>query len=188
MSVIPELSERDALMVEDVQLDFCPGGALPVEEGDQVVEVINKWTEAALSGGAALYFSRDWHPRTHPSFQDQGGLWPAHCVQDSEGAAFHPDLNVPETSVIVTKGTRFDRDQYSSFDETGLAAEMRRRGVKHIWIGGLALDFCVRATTLDARKEGFDVSLILDATRHIAPESGAEALEEMRRAGVRVLE
>jgi len=186
MGQIPQFASSDALLVEDVQIDFCPGGALPIEHGDEVVGVLNEWIEAAVRAGAPVYYSRDWHPKEHPSFKEQGGEWPPHCIQDSGGAAFHPDLLVPEDAIIVTKGTRFDRDQYSSFDQTGLTAEMKRRGVKRMWIGGLAQDVCVRASALDARKAGLEVILIMEATRPITPESGAKALEEMRAAGVRI--
>lgn len=187
MGKTPEFTHSDALLVVDVQLDFCPGGALPIEHGDEVVSVLNEWVEAAAGAGAPVYFSRDWHPRTHLSFREQGGEWPPHCIQDTDGASFHPDLVVPGDAVVVTKGTRFDQDQYSAFDQTGLAVELKRRGVKRLWIGGLALDVCVRATALDAEKEGFGVSLILGATRPVTPEGGTNAVEEMRRSGIRIL-
>jgi nicotinamidase/pyrazinamidase len=106
-------------------------------------------------------------------------------VQDSPGARFHPGLRLPESTVIVTKGVRFDRDQYSAFDETGLAIEMRARGVQRLWVGGLAQDVCVRATVLDARRHGFEVIVLTDGTRPVTPIGGREANEEMRRAGAR---
>jgi len=121
MGNTPEYASSDALLVVDVQIDFCPGGALPIEHGDEVVGVLNEWIEAAGRAGAPIYLSRDWHPKVHLSFREQGGEWPPHCIQDSEGARFHPDLLVPEDGVVVTKVTRFDQDQYSSVDQTGLA-------------------------------------------------------------------
>lgn len=178
----------DALLVVDIQNDFCPGGALPIEEGDAVIPVLNEWIEAAREAGSPIYVSRDWHPRDHLSFAEEGGDWPAHCVQDTKGAAFHPDLAVPESAVVLTKGTRFDKDQYSAFDETGLAAELKKRDVHRIWIGGLALDVCVRATALDACKAGFEIHLIKAATRPVTPEGGADALKELKRAGIIVEE
>ena len=116
----------DALLIIDVQNDFCPGGALPIPEGDQVVPVLNAWIDAASQAGIPVYLSRDWHPKHHPSFTEEGGLWPVHCLQDTPGAAFHPGLRVPPEAVIVTKGTRFDQDQNSAFDQTGLAVHLRK--------------------------------------------------------------
>jgi nicotinamidase/pyrazinamidase len=130
-----------------------------------------------------MYASRDWHPVRHLSFVESGGQWPPHCLQDSGGARFHPDLQLPDSAILVTKGVRFDRDQYSAFDETGLATEMRAKSVKRVWVGGLAQDVCVRATVLDARREGFDAIVIADGTRPVTPTGGETAIEEMRRAG-----
>lgn len=180
--------KSDALLIVDVQNDFCPGGALPIEQGGAVVPILNEWIDAAVKTGIPIYASRDWHPAAHLSFTPEGGIWPPHCVQDTEGAAFHPDLSLSAGTVLVTKGARFDKDQYSAFDETGLATELKKRDVCRIWIGGLALDVCVRATALDARKAGFEVHLIRAATRPVTPEGGADALKELKRAGVIVEE
>jgi len=179
------LQPGDALIVVDVQIDFCPGGALPIDGGGAVVPVLNRWLEAASQAGVPVYASRDWHPAQHLSFKESGGLWPSHCLQDSEGARFHPALRLPASTVLVTKGVRFDRDQYSAFDETGLATELRRAGARRVWIGGLAQDVCVRATVLGARKEGFETIVISDATRPVTRDGGIEATEEMRQAGAR---
>ncbi|RDD60566.1 nicotinamidase [Ferruginivarius sediminum] len=179
-----ELTQGDALLVVDVQNDFCPDGALPVPRGDEVVPVLNDWVAAAREAGAQVYASRDWHPRDHISFESQGGPWPVHCVQDTEGAAFHRDLKLPDDVIVVTKGTRFDQDQYSAFDQTGFAEELKRKGIGRVWIGGLAEDVCVRATALDARKQGFDVHVVLDATRAITDESKRSTEDELKEAGV----
>jgi len=173
----------DALLVIDVQNDFCPGGALPIEAGDRVVPVLNRWLRAARERGIPVYASRDWHPRGHPSFVEAGGEWPAHCVQDTEGAAFHADLELPADVVLVAKGVRFDIDQYSVFNETGLEERLRRDGVRRLWVGGLALDVCVRATVLDALRAGLEVHVLVDATRSVAAEGGRSALDEMKEAG-----
>lgn len=178
------LQTGDTVLIVDVQNDFCPGGALPIPDGDRVVGPLSVWTAAAAHRGLRVYASRDWHPIHHPSFKAHGGIWPVHCLQDSEGARFHPDLVLVEGTVVVTKGTRFDRDQYSAFDETGLAAELRLRGVRRLWVGGLAQDVCVRATVLDARTAGFEVVVIEDATLPVTPEGGVRARDDMRRAGV----
>ena len=177
------LRQGDALIVVDVQRDFCPGGALPIERGDEVVPVLNRWLEAAGAAGIPVYASRDWHPVRHPSFTEFGGSWPVHCLQDTDGARFHPRLALPASAVVVTKGVRFDRDQHSAFDGTGLAAELRRRGITRLWIGGLAEDVCVRATVLDARREGLDAVVIADATLPVTAQGGETASREMRRAG-----
>jgi nicotinamidase/pyrazinamidase len=177
------LRAGDALIVVDVQVDFCPGGALPIEGGDAVVPVLNRWLSAADAAGVPVYLSRDWHPAHHLSFRESGGEWPVHCLQDSPGARFHPDLKLPPSAIVVTKGTRFDRDQYSAFDETGLATELRRRGVRRVWIGGLAQDVCVQATVLDARRERFDAVVIADATRPVTAAGGERASEAMQEAG-----
>lgn len=174
---------HDALIVVDVQRDFCPGGALPIPDGHAVVPVINRWIGAAEAAGVPVYFSRDWHPRGHLSFREQGGAWPEHCVQNTEGAAFHPDLKPSPSLRIVTKGDRTDKDQYSAFDETGLGAELGRAGVRRVWVAGLAEDVCVRATVLDALAQGFEVRLIGAGTRPVTVEGGQTARQQMRAAG-----
>ncbi|SDF60587.1 nicotinamidase/pyrazinamidase [Limimonas halophila] len=182
-----DLTQGDAVVAVDVQNDFCPGGALEVPEGDRVVDTLNTWMAAARDAGAHVYASRDWHPRDHISFQPQGGPWPVHCVQDTTGAAFHPYLRLPEDTIVVTKGTRFDKDQYSAFDETGFAEELKRHGIERLWIGGLAEDVCVRATALDAAKHGFTVHVLTEATRAISAESREKTEAELKDAGVLVL-
>lgn len=178
------LREGDAIVVVDVQNDFCPGGALPIPDGDRVVPVLNAWIAGAERVGVPVYASRDWHPRGHPSFEGEGGKWPVHCVQDTPGAAFHPALKLPDSKVVVTKGTRFDRDQYSAFDGTGLDTRLQRDGVRRLLLGGLAQDVCVRATALDARRLGYEVVLIPGASLPVTAEGGVEALREMRDQAV----
>lgn len=187
MSETYESMQRgDALLIVDVQNDFCPGGALPIEAGDEVIPVLNGCIDAALDKDLPIYASRDWHPARHPSFAERGGPWPPHCVQDTEGARYHPNLKLPASTVKVTKGVRFDQDQNSAFDQTGLAVQLRRDGVTRLWVGGLAEDVCVRASVLDALKEGFDVVLIENATRPVTADGGRRALREMRDAGAHI--
>lgn len=181
-----ELKSGDALIIVDVQNDFCPGGALPIDRGDEVVPVLNDWIAAAEVGNTPIYASRDYHPLGHMSFDESGGPWPLHCIQDSDGAQFHPDLNLPSDATVVTKGVRLDQDQNSAFDQTGLATELKKHRVERVFVGGLAEDVCVLATALDGRKEGFDVVLIQDATRPVTAEGGASARQQMRDAGVRL--
>ena len=178
-----EMQPGDALIVVDVQNDFCPGGALPIDNGDAVVPVLNRWLAAAREKDIPVYASRDWHPAGHISFRERGGDWPPHCLQDTTGAAFHPDLELPAGTVKVTKGVRFDQDQNSAFDQTGLAEQLRRDGSRRLWIGGLAQDVCVLATVLDACREGFDTRVILDATRPVTAAGGEEACRKMCEAG-----
>lgn len=183
--MMPALGPRDAVLVVDVQNDFCLGGALAVPRGDEVVPVLNTWMERGLRSGAAVYATRDWHPSNHSSFQPFGGPWPVHCVQNTHGAAFHPLLRLPDTVIVVSKGVQPQDQGYSMFEDTGLAAMLRASGVRRLWVGGLALDYCVRATVLDGIREGFEVHLILHATRpvdvHVG--DGERALEQMHEAG-----
>ncbi len=182
---LPELSSSDGLLIVDVQNDFCPGGALPVAEGERVVPVLNCWIDAARRGHAMIVASRDWHPRNHISFHERGGPWPVHCVQDTPGAAFRSDLHLPADAVIRSKGTATDKDNYSPFEATDLADILRRGCVRRLWVGGLAQDYCVRATVLDALAAGFEVHVILDATRavNVQPGDGQRALDVMRAHG-----
>ncbi len=181
------LKTGDALLVVDVQNDFCPGGALAIEEGDEVVPVLNHWLAAAAKADIPVFASRDWHPAGHISFESRGGPWPPHCLQDSEGARFHPELQLPEDVIKVTKGVRFDQDQYSAFDQTGLADELAARDVSRVWVGGLALDVCVQATAREARSHGFEVMLIESATRPVSAADGEAAIRRLREKGVEVL-
>ena len=177
-------SNRDALLLVDVQNDFFPGGALPVPDGDAIIPVVNAWIDAAQKARLPILASRDWHPRHHPSFTDAGGPWPIHCLQDTPGAAFHTHLALPEEAVVISKGTRFDRDQYSAFDETGLAALLDRLGVRRLWIAGLALDVCVEASARDACEAGYETRLIAAATRPVTPDGGERAQARLAAAGV----
>ncbi len=180
---MPPLHPTDALLLVDVQNDFCPGGALPVAEGDKIIPILNRWIDAARAGGALIVASRDWHPADHVSFQERGGPWPTHCVQGSHGAALHTDLHLPPDTIVVNKGNEPGRDSYSAFGGAGLADLLQRRAIRRVFVGGLALDVCVRATVLDALKEGFEVHLIKEATRPVTVEGGRQAIAEIRAAG-----
>jgi nicotinamidase/pyrazinamidase len=175
----------DALIIVDMQNDFCPGGALAVSEGDAVIPALNRLISKAREAGVPVYASRDWHPADHMSFAARGGPWPPHCVQNTEGAAFHPDLRLPKDTILVTKGTDPDAEAYSAFEGTDLEQRLREAGIKRIWIGGLTQDYCVKESTLDAIRAGLEVHVILKATRPVnaRPEDGAKALEAMKRAG-----
>ena len=182
----PQFQVGDALLIVDVQNDFCPGGALPVPDGDMVVAVLNEWIAAALHASVPVYASRDWHPPDHMSFARQGGPWPMHCVQNTPGAALRSDLQLPHHTVIIDKGIDPADEAYTAFANTDLAERLGQAGVKRLRVGGLALDYCVRASVLDALQEGFAVHLIADATRavNVEPSDGDQALDQMRDAGV----
>lgn len=181
-------SNRRALIVVDVQNDFCPGGALAVERGDEVVAPLNKLIEEFLERGEPVFKSRDWHPEKTKHFAAYGGTWPVHCVQNTKGAEFHPQLIDDMHIRVVSKGLG-DTDCYSAFDETDLALQLRRLGVEELWVGGLATDYCVKSTVLDGLREGFRVKALADAMRpvNLNPQDGAQAIEDMRSAGAEIV-
>jgi nicotinamidase/pyrazinamidase len=181
---------KDALLIVDVQNDFCPGGALAVAEGHAVVPLLNQYMERASAAGISIFASRDWHPTQTAHFREFGGQWPPHCVQGTPGAEFHPDLRLPEGTVVVSKGMNPVDEGYSLFEgmlEDGRDAltALRELGVTRVHVGGLATDYCVRATTLDALAARFDVFLLEDAIRAVEVQPGDEerAIKEMREAG-----
>jgi len=177
------LTPQDALVVVDVQNDFMPGGSLPVPDGDAVLGPVNAWVAAAEAAGAMIVLSRDWHPPDHSSFRENGGVWPPHCVQCTPGADFHPDLLMPGEFLEVSKGDLPDLDQYSDFEATCLGEALKRRGVRRVFVCGLAQDVCVKATALDALRLGFETRVIASATRPLSHESGERAFDDLRRAG-----
>ncbi len=179
-----------AVLVVDLQNDFCPGGALGVQGGDAVIAPLNRVMKWAAEHGSPIYLTRDWHPRDAPHFKEYGGIWPVHCVQGTPGAAFHERLHPPRGVTIVNKGDQPGHDGYSAFEghtETGAAVlhDLREKEVGHLYIGGLATDYCVRHSVLDALKSGFDVTVLTDAIAGVDLEPGdsSRALDEMRRAG-----
>ena len=183
---------NSALLLVDVQNDFCPGGALPVPEGDRVVPVLNTYLSKFAQHGAPIFASRDWHPTVTRHFRDQGGPWPPHCIAQSEGAAFHPQLELPSRTAVLTKGTNPEDDGYSAFEAADQAGRklddvLRDGDVARLYVGGLATEYCVRASVLDGLKAGLDVVVLLDAVRGIDVKDGdvARALDEMLRAGAR---
>jgi nicotinamidase/pyrazinamidase len=179
------IAPYDALLVVDIQRDFLPGGALGVRGGDEVIPVLNRYIAIARRHGMPIIATRDWHPADHCSFHARGGPWPEHCVQDTPGAAFAPQLDLPEDAIIVSKATQADQEAYSTFSGTGLAQRLREAGVQRVLIGGLATDYCVRYSTRDALAEGFEVIVLDDAVRavEVQPGDGARAKEEMKASG-----
>ena len=184
---------QDAFVIVDVQNDFCPGGALAVPHGDEVVPVLNRCIQAFSAVSAPIVATRDWHPPVTRHFKAHGGIWPPHCVRGTRGAEFHPRLALPPEATVVSKGVDPDEDAYSGFqaltpEGTPLSAWLRERGVRRLFVGGLATDYCVKATVLDAIKEGFAVVILEDAIRAVdlAPGDGARALDAMKAAGTTV--
>jgi len=183
--VIDQLQAGDAVVVVDIQKDFCPGGALAVPAGDEVVPVLNRWIARAERVGATVVLTRDWHPPDHCSFKAHGGPWPVHCVRDTAGAEYHPGLRVPRRAICVDKAVEPDRESYSAFAGTTLGRQLREKSIKRLWVGGLALEYCVRATVLDGLTEGFEVHVLEPATRavELEPGDGRRAIAEMAAAG-----
>jgi nicotinamidase/pyrazinamidase len=191
LAKVPAMSDR-ALLIVDVQNDFCPGGALAVPEGDRVVSVLNQYARKVSGEGGSVFASRDWHPELTRHFQAQGGPWPPHCVAGTEGAAFHSALELPAGASVLTKGTNPEDDGYSAFEAAdskgrSLAATLEEKGISTLYVGGLATEYCVRASVLDGLEAGLDVVVLLDAVRGIDVKEGdvARALDEMLRAGAR---
>jgi nicotinamidase/pyrazinamidase len=183
------LQSGDALIAVDVQNDFLPGGNLAVPQGDAVVPALNRYLAAFAAHALPVFATRDWHPPNHCSFAAQGGIWPPHCVAATRGAEFAGGLALPRTTVIVSKAAAPESDAYSGFGGTDLAARLRARRVTRLFIGGLATDYCVLNTVLDALAEGFEVLLLADAIRavDVKPGDGVCALDEMQRLGARAL-
>src|SRR5215470_2850791 len=179
---------KRALIVVDVQNDFCPGGTLAVLHGDEVVAPLNDLIDQFLERGDPVFKSRDWHPSTTKHFAAYGGTWPVHCVQNTKGAEFHSALRDDPRIKIVSKGLG-DTDCYSAFDETVLAAQLKQQGVQELIVGGLATDYCVKNTVLDAIHKGFKVKAVEDAMRAVDlhPGDGEKAIEEMRAAGAEIV-
>jgi len=179
--------DKDALIIVDVQRDFCSGGSLPVPEGEKIVPILNKYIEKFFKAGALIVATRDWHPPNHVSFKGYGGIWPPHCIQGTPGAEFHPDLNLPKETKIISKATLADKEAYSGFDGTELERELKNASIQRVFIGGLATDYCVKSTVLDALKIGFETVLLMDAIKgvDVNPGDSERAIKEMIERGAK---
>jgi len=179
------IESSDALLITDIQKDFLPGGALPVDGGDEIIPVLNEYARRFEDARVHVFASRDWHPANHISFKMQGGPWPPHCVQNTTGAEFSPDLKLPDNVVVISKATNPEHESYSVFDGTNFAHELKMCEVKRIFIGGLATDYCVVNTVLDAIKLGYETVVLMDASLGINVEPGDvdKAVEAMQKAG-----
>ncbi len=184
------MRKNSALVVVDVQVDFCPGGALPVPRGDEVVGVLNKYIELFASRGRPIFATRDMHPPDTIHFRAFGGAWPPHCLKDTTGAGFHPELKLTGEVVVITKGEDPRANAYSAFDGHGpdgrsFDALLRELAITQLYVGGLATDYCVKSTVLDAIDRGFKVAVLIDATKGVEAADGdtRRALKEMDDAG-----
>lgn len=179
------ITNNSAIIAVDIQNDFCPGGALPVPDGDAVVYPMNLYITKFSEMGLPVYFTRDWHPQNHISFKTNGGKWPQHCVQETYGAELHKKLLIPSRAVIISKGISPDNEGYSGFQGTDLDKLLKAKNIRQLFIGGLATDYCVKSTVLDALHAGFDVVFLSDASKgvDVNPGDSEQAIDEMLREG-----
>jgi len=181
-----KLTARDALIVVDMQKDFMPGGALPVPEGDKIIPRINEYVKLFEKRGLPVFYTRDWHPENHISFKGHGGVWPPHCVQGTEGAKFHEDLYIPaDNKFIISKGTSQEFDAYSGFQGTVLNDLLKERGIRRIFVCGVATDYCVKNTTIGGINLGYQAFVLEDAIKGVDVNPGdvERAVEEMMEKG-----
>ena len=184
------IAEHGALLVVDVQNDFLPGGALAVIEGDAIIPRLNEYIHLFFETGRPVLASRDWHPAETTHFRAQGGPWPPHCVQNTPGAEFHPQLDMRPAVEVFSKGMGVDEDAYSAFQARTaggvlLPDRLHELGVERVYIGGLTLDYCVQSSALDALAAGLEATVLVDATRavNVKPHDAELAVEELIRAG-----
>jgi nicotinamidase/pyrazinamidase len=184
------MTHDSALVIVDLQNDFCPGGSLAVRQGDAIVPVVNRYIALFTMRGLPVFASRDWHPPVTSHFKEYGGIWPPHCIRETYGAAFHPDLQLPPDAVILSKGTSCTHDDYSAFQ--GRDAEGRpfpdilaELGIKRLYVCGLATDYCVRETVLEALRRGLETTVLTDAVRGVdlTPGDSQRAMDAMRGSG-----
>ena len=186
------MEPKKALLIVDVQNDFCPGGTLAVPEGGRIISILNKYIKIFSKEKLPIFASRDWHPKQTKHFKKFGGAWPKHCVQNTRGARFHPHLKLPNVTTILSKGMDPDKDSYSAFEAvdsngTELSKLLKILGIGELFVGGLATDYCVKSSALDALKFGFKVNLLTDAIRgvNIKPKDSEDAIEEMVGRGAK---
>ncbi len=179
------ITNLDALIVVDVQNDFCPGGSLGVTGGDAVARKMGATARTFAERGGKVFATQDWHPAGHLSFAAQGGQWPDHCVQDSHGAEFHAELGLPEETRVIKKGASLDKDAYSGFIDSDLDAQLKAGGINRVYVGGLATDYCVVNTVVDALANGYETYVLADAVAavNVEPGDGDRALHLMELNG-----
>jgi len=185
-----QLKLKKALVVVDVQNDFCPSGALGIRGGDKIIPVLNRYIDLFKKQKLPVIYSRDWHPKVTKHFKKFGGPWPSHCIQGTEGAKFHPKLKVLKESFILSKGMDPEKDSYSVFhaedqNHTDFLFLLKMLGIKELYIGGLATDYCVKYTSIDALNQGFKVYVLIDAVKGVdlRPKDSEKALKEILSKG-----
>ncbi len=179
------IHEGDALLVADIQNDFLPGGALGIPGGDQILPALHRYMEKFEAKGNPIILTKDWHPANHCSFKEQGGIWPDHCVAGTKGAEHPPSFRPPQSAVTIEKATKQDKEAYSAFQGTSLDARLKKAGIRRLFVGGLATDYCVLNTVRDALDHGYEVRLLLDGicAVNLEPTDGPKAIEEMVQKG-----
>lgn len=179
---------KKALIIVDMQNDFCPGGSLAVKDGDKIISAINQYIKKFSEKNEFIVFTRDWHPANHCSFKEYGGIWPVHCVAETKGAEFHPDIYAPEKPFIVSKADTSSKDAYSGFDATSLDSHLKKLNIEEVWVCGLATDYCVTSTVMDALKLGYKVKLLSDAIAAVDVNKGdgEKAIAGMVSAGAEI--
>ena len=172
---------HDALILVDIQNDFLPGGSLAVPDGNEILPVINKYIKLFQAENLPVVATRDWHPPDHCSFKKSGGIWPEHCIAGTEGAQFSNELELPSNTLIISKATESNNEAYSGLDHTELDAQLKKRDIKQVWVGGLATDYCVLNTVKDFLHLSYTVILLSDAIKavNVRPDDGARAEKEM---------
>ena len=178
------MQNKKSLLVVDIQNDFCPGGALGVSEGDQIIPLVNNYVQLFLDKQLPVFISRDWHPKETKHFKESGGPWPIHCVQNTKGGEFHPDFRVPEKAIILSKGTDPQSDGYSVFDafdsnNTSFLEVLEQLDIDELYICGIATDYCVKFTVLDALKKGFKINVLVDAIKGVDKEDSKRTIAEI---------
>ncbi|MCK5738245.1 bifunctional nicotinamidase/pyrazinamidase [bacterium] len=183
------MTPKTALILVDIQNDFCPEGALAVTDGDAVVAPANQLIDYFEKKQWPIILTRDWHPVDHISFQENGGIWPVHCVAGTPGAAFHPDIKIPENAIYINKATETNTEAYSGFSGTELESILKKKGISRLVIAGLATDYCVKLTVVDAKKLGIETIVVKEGIRavNIKPEDGVNAIAEMENSGAKMM-
>ncbi|MFH1458151.1 MAG: nicotinamidase [Candidatus Omnitrophota bacterium] len=186
------MKAKKALLIIDLQNDFCPQGALAVPQGDKIVSNLNRYIRIFSKKKWPVFATRDWHPVKTKHFNSFGGVWPVHCLANTQGAQFHAGLKLPREAILLYKGMDPEKDSYSAFQAedlsgTGFAKLLERSGIKELYVGGLATDYCVKSSVLDALKRGLKVKLLLDAVKGVdlKPKDSDKAIKEMARKGAK---
>jgi nicotinamidase/pyrazinamidase len=179
------IEKTDALIIVDVQNDFCPGGSIPALHGAKIAATLSGVAQAFAAGGAVIFTTQDWHPADHRSFKENGGSLPIHCVRNTPGAELHADLRLPDTTIAIKKGQNSTKDTYSGFVESDLEAKLAATGAKRVYVAGLTTDYCVLNTVIDALAIGYETYVIGDAVDawNVEPNDGPRALHLMHISG-----